>query len=307
MSQGLLYGAAPFIETPELPPGVKMLWHGADGSLWDIGEPEGVYLLAGVRGLHLPPRTRWASPQGSGSRYLGGRDEEREVFWPLSVRKASGGQGFLDFDALWWESLSYDTPGTWEVVQPDGRRRLLDLRLTNGGEETAAQFPTLSGVRHYGVYLVATDPYWRSALPVSQPFMIGAASEDFIPPTGAPPFNIGQGTTTTTAEMANEGDVPAWVTWTVEAGTGGLTGVSVGVGDATIGLPNMTQGQVYVVDTVAETATLNGVRVRGVMSPHEFAPLPPRSTTPLSITGTGNGKVTVAFTPRYYRAWGRGR
>ena len=68
--------------------GMLMTWTGWDGSVWSIADRDsGALLLAGTRGLTLPPSRRIVdtSPAVAGSLHRGSVTDEREVFWPIKI------------------------------------------------------------------------------------------------------------------------------------------------------------------------------------------------------------------------------
>lgn len=283
--------------------GFGMTWTDYLGRVWDLTTPDGgVVMLAGdVEGLHTPPEERFVStsPGRAGSRHRGVHVLERPVFWPLAVYSDASSAAWVAHDAAFFDS--FRRPGTWTVISPSGSRRTLVCRRVSRGDHAFGWDPSAEGWATYEVELVAEDPYWRGA-PVKRPLAIGEDSQPFIPETGAPDFYISQGATVTGATIANPGDVDAWPVYTIEAE--GPVQATVGLDGAQIGIvPELADGDVAVVDTARQALTINGVRVRGALAPHDFAPIPAGEAVELAIDATGPGTITVQFVPLYERAW----
>lgn len=270
-----------------------------------LSDPDGgVFLTAdGVVGLGTGPGDRFfqASPGVAGSRYTGARAAERPVVWPLEVYSEASSVGFVELDRAFWRTLRRDRTGLWSVQQaPTGETRTLECRFVSVDDSFAVD-PALAGTADYVVQLVAEDPYWRGA-PVRREFTAGSTSP-FVPVEGGPSFTISDASTIANATIDNPGDVDAWPVWTVYGPT---TDVTVGIGTALVGIPgDLDADDVLVIDTDPrrQSATLNGVRQRGVLAPHDFAPIPAGGISALSLTMVGTGRVTVEITPRFERAW----
>lgn len=115
------------------------------------------------------------------------------------------------------------------------------------------------------------------------------------------------------ASLANLGDQPAWLRWTV---AGGHDGVVIGIGDDTVTLPaQKTLDAGYVIDTdplwpsITDTT---GVNLQASLpAAYWRTPLPARGdarggSTPLTISPVNpreNFRVEVAYTPRTEQAW----
>lgn len=310
-----------------------MTWTGWDGSVWDLvnGEVSGISLLAGVRGLTRPPSSRYtsSSPAIAGSRWLGSRDEERPVFWPVKVYTDAGSQAWIEHDAAFWRTLAPGRTGVWEVKQPNGVKRFLRVRFTGDGDGAFDLDPTLVGWAVYEVYGVAEDPYWYGD-PISRVFE-PSDPIDFLPTTGGPPFRISEGSLTATAQIANPGDEEAWVQWWITDATSAV----VGVGDRLITVPfEVADGRLLVVDatpTAREAIEIDtpplatdggplplseqvawveahlptGInRTLELGAATKWAPVQPSAAADLSISVVGTtAKVRATIVPRHHRAW----
>lgn len=314
----------------DLWPGIAMTWAGWDGSVWDLFDRRaGVYLRSGVRGLGVGPHDRYTStsPALPGSRFLGARAAEREVFWPFSVRVGPevGSEGWIALDSSFWRTLDPEQVGTWTVTQPSGEVRALPLRYTpTPGDDVVTVDPTRRGFQQYGVYLVAEQPYWSGEL-VSQVF-VPSDPLDFLPPTGGPPLRISEGSLTSSATIPNRGQVAAPVEWWITSADSAVVGVDGRLVDVPF---EVASGRMLVIDSdptvrtaieidaPALTAPVEDQRAwvdshlpGGVNRTKELGPttkwgqVPPSAAADLSITVIGAGaQVRASLVPRFHRAW----
>jgi hypothetical protein len=273
-----------------------------DGTVWPLTNPStGVLLLPDVVGLGVGPLDLYftSSPGVAGSRYRGERALSRPVVWPLGVYSDGSSQAWLELDRALWRGLR--RPLVWSVTQqPTGETRTLACRFVS--EPSAfAHDPSRIGWAEYEVNLVAEDPYWAGE-PIVREF--GASeTEPFIPVGGGPPFHISEGSTIASASIENPGDVDAWPVYTF---AGPMTAVEVAIDGRAVGTTtDLLEGDVLVIDSDPrrQSATLNGTRVRGIITPHDFAPVPAGGITALDVTMVGTGTVAVRLVPRYERAW----
>lgn len=285
--------------------GLTITWTGWDGSVWDLtDETGGVFATNdGSVGFGFAPADIFTSSSAAlaGSRYRGSRTGERRIRLPLQVYAGSSAAWFA-MEKRFWLTMRRDRPGTLTVVQKStGEARSVAARFVTDGQPAYTHDPGARGWADYSVELLAEDPYWRGA-PIRRTFA-GSAPVDFLPDAPGDPFVISEGSNLSTATIRNPGDVDAWPVWTV---SGPTTAVTLGVGSAEIGVPGELMGDdVLVIDTDPrrQSATLNGVRVRGVLSPHDFAPIPAGGDATLSLAVTGTGSVVCELVPRYERAW----
>ena len=271
---------------------------GWDGSVWDLMNPSGgVFLLQEpIVGLGETTGARWSSvaPYVPGSRYRGTQVLERPVSFSVGVVADSFG-AWVVLDRAFRRILRRDKTLVWTVTLEG----VGVFNLTCRYDGPALPFDGLlaaQGYARYDLSLVADEhPYWRGE-PVTATFTT-ATPEDFIPSGGAPPFIISEGSTMGSASITNRGDVTVWPTWTFRDA---FTAISATVGGSTIGVvPDLVSGDVLVVDTNprVQSAVLNGTRVRGIISPHAFAPIPAGDTTPITFAWTGSGSASVTIIP----------
>lgn len=304
---GSIFYAVPSVPQSPPPtawPGVDMQWTGTDGTVWPLTDPgSGVRLLAGTRGLTTPPRSRFTSTSAGvpGARNRGGRTGEREVFWPVSLHHGGGTLAWLEYDAAFWASLNPRGTGVWRVAGPDGSVRELTCRPAGDSDKAWSDSPGGRYWTHYGIYLIAEDPFWYGP-EVRSPLWTSGAPVDFIPAAGGPPYHPGSATTIDTASLTNPGDEDAWPTWTV---TGPVDSIAVAVDGHTVGYGPLVEGQVLIIDTDprVQRALLDGTDVTGNLTSFDFAPVRAGETAQLDITMTGGGTLQAAFSPRYDRAW----
>lgn len=296
---------APPAPPPDPWPGIRHIWTGADGVSWEFSNPaSGARLAPGARGFTMPPFERYISTAAGvpGSRYLGYRAAPREVFWPVQIFQDTSSQEWLDYDAAFWRGLSPDVPGTWTIIQPNGRSRSIRLRLAEDGDPAWEFAPGLIGWATYGVTLIADDPFWRGNPIVSPRWGQGLDDPPFTGYADAgPPFFIARASTIATARLTNPGDVEAWPLWTI---TGPTTAVTLRVGTDEVGVPfPLLDAQTLTIDTGVPIALLDGDDVTGLLAPHEFAPIPPGGDADIHLSMSGAGTVQAAFDTRYLRAW----
>lgn len=279
-----------------------MYWTGVDGSVWSLVDPtHGSVMMPGVRGFSMPPITHYKDKYASvpGSRWRGFNVEEREVFWPIQIFHDGSSQDWIERDRAWWKSLHPGGTGTWTVVQPDGTRRHLRCRFVNDGTGEFPFDPASTGWQNYGITMVAESPFWEGD-PVSPKAWITGEGVPFFNGTD---LTISPGYGLDAAKLKNDGDEPAYLTWTV---TGPATDAQVGVPGNIITIPfEVPEGQTLVIDTnpLHQSARMGGVNKMAQLGVREFAPLPPGDSITLSLDMTGAGSIGATFTPQYFRAW----
>lgn len=293
-------------EAVQLWNGMSCIWHGCDGSTWDMASTEtGVVITPdGMKGLGMPTFDRFttSSPSLPGSRYRGSRTQDRKVMWPVFIYGYSS-QEWLDRDRAFWESFRPDDFGTWEIISVDGQSRFLDLWLVDDNGQTFTMDPNLVGWSAYAIDLIADErPYWYGPL-VERNFSVPDNVAFFMSSGGV--FAISSGQATDSAFIPNPGDVDAWPTWVV---SNGHSGVTLGVGAGSVVLPAMVNGDVWTVDTRPQEQTVtdqNGVDKTSLVTWNP-APVPRGSEVPLTITITSpdpSATVDCSLLPQYLRAW----
>jgi hypothetical protein len=302
--------AAPRLELPggQVPSWGRTthVWRGWDGSEWPLHDPSsGVFLMRGVRGMGVPPVTRFTSESAAtnGSRFRGHRTDARECFWPIYLYSDDGSEAWRERDAAFHRTLLPDRVGTWTVQMGDAAPRWLPLRFVDDGQHTFELDPGHFGWQRYGFTFMADEPFWLSE-PITRSWAPAAPVDFFNSPDGAPPFHISSSNTLETAEIDNPGDVPTWPVWTIHGPT---DSVSVGVGGRQVSVPvELLAGEWWTIDTnpTAQTAFDQAGNERtedlGLIN---FAPIPPGESRELSLNMVGAGSVSVSLQPRFRRAW----
>jgi len=314
--------------------GMSMFWRGWDGSEWAISDSRsGAVLLAGTRGLTLPPTSRVvdSSPARAGSRHRGSVTSEREVFWPIKIFHGDGSLDWVARDRAFRRTLDPDRPGVWTVTQPSGETRSLTLHFDNEGAQAFDTIPSLIGWAHYGLYLVAEQPYW-----VGDPVTRSWAADvpmPFFDPTGPQLVNISSAHKLATATLDNPGDVGSYPRWYIDGEIESATvGVDGGMGGVHIPFA-IAANQCLIIETDPDVigATLYEIspeqlalderdrkkpseRVVGVdlispvdmtaaLGPADFQPIPAGKAVPLTLVMTGTGKIEVFLPTLWKAAW----
>ena len=331
----IVYGL-PFTPTPTPGPdwqGMLMTWTGWDGSVWTLSDRDsGALLLAGTRGLTLPPSRRVVdtSPAVAGSLHRGSVTDEREVFWPIKIFHGDGALAWVARDRAFRRTLDPDRPGVWAVTQPSGETRRLTCYFDNEGGQAFDTLPSLTGWARYGLTLVAEQPYWVGE-PMVNSFKAPDPPEPFFEPNGPQIINIVSSYSAENATMDNPGDVESYPRWYIDGETivvGDEPSASVGVGDLIVSVPfAIPAGQCLVIesDPVNIGATLYDIapsgadmkpsdRVIGVdlinpadrtadLGEADFGAIPPGASVPLSLTVSGTGKVECYLPTLWRAAW----
>lgn len=290
--------------------GLQMTWTGWDGSVWNLTKAsEGVVMMAGVRGLTMPPVTHYKTSYASvsGARWRGHNVDSREVFWPIQVYCDTDSQEWIRRDRAFWRTMRPGKVGTWTVIQPSGEKRYLDLRFTEDSDQAYNHDPALRGWSNYGIMMVADDPFWRTDS-IRREWATGMSTPFFDSEGGTTGLTISPSTTLATAAMLNPGDVDAYPVWEVY---GPVTNAQVGVGDKLIVIPfAVADGEVLVIDTdpTQQSAMLHSSGTvtdkTAQLGTAIFAPMPADSISNVSLVlGGGAGKIRLTMTPLYLRAW----
>ena len=138
---------------------------------------------------------------------------------------------------------------------------------------------------------------------------MAGTQQPFFGATEAPAFTISPSNTLADAKITNPGDVESWVTWMVY---GPVTTATVGINGQNITIPfTIPDGEVLQIDSspsgqIALQGPVGGpltVDRTPDLGDINFAPLPAREESAMSLSMTGTGSVVATFTPLYYRAW----
>ena len=290
-------------------------WTGWDGSVWTLSDPsQNVFLSRGdLRGLSFPPFNRFTStsPLIAGSRYRGGRTDERDVFWPIVV-SADSSDEFLAVNRAFRRTLDPEKLGTWTVTTPGGESRSVKLRHVP--EDVGYDVdPVKFGRQVYGVRMVAEQPFWAGA-PIKRSWYETAPPPGLYAGPGV--LNFAPGSSFDTASIPNPGDVEVYPVWTVK---GPSTNIVLGVDGKLIELPTtLGQFDYRVIDTRPDQLIVrDGEPIPGVYGPNEmtyelgaveFGAIPPGADVPLTVQVTGGSSagsrtnVWLQITPLDYEA-----
>lgn len=312
--------AAPY--DPPAPPsiwrGLGMTWTGWDGSVWDLTSAQGgVVMMAGARGLSMPPVQHITSTYSSvhGARWRGNTIEPREVFWPIQIFSDAGSSAWVTRERAFWKTMRPKKTGIWTVTLPDGQQRYLECRFADDSQQAFDLDPVAVGWSNYGINLIAHQPFWCG--PVwRREWGGGGTPSTFLPDNTRRTFSISPGNGFADAKVTNPGDMDVWPIWEVY---GPCSSASVGVDGKQITIPfPIDTGEVLIIDTNPnmQTATLYDYTGSGAtrvltnpvdkivqLGLVEFYPVPPEDVVLVDLVMDGPGRLAMEFTPHYLRAW----
>jgi hypothetical protein len=286
--------------------GVRFQWIGWDGSIWDLSSDvrSGAYLMPGVRGMEMPSPKHYMrrSPGRAGASHQGLTFAERDVFWPLRMWADESSDVFIRQRRAFMRTLDPSKTGVWRVIQPNGDARSIRCRFV-GFDSVPDSDPVEAGWGHYGIRMVAEDPFWYGP-PLLQSWGVGDPQEFFVAPPSDDVLFISPSASVSSATFTNSGDVPAYPRWKV---TGPTDDVVLGFGGKVITVPfAVPEGEQLIVETEpgAQSAYLDGVKVTNQLgSSAKFAPVPAGGQTTLSLEMSGTGRVSLELSPAFYEAY----
>lgn len=300
---------------------------GADGSQWHLLDPtSGVQLPGGISGLHLPGR----EPQWSQTARIPGRRRRgvtvagKQVVMNVHVGDLQQpyrvDEDWRLLDAAWWRALGGgEQPFTLSVsnglTDILGRPDVRSLQLWDESEDPGyIQDPAMAGSHDYEVHAGAESAYWTGpevtrkfeySTSDAEDYYGGAAGSGF-----GPPFHISGAVQFSSAAIPNPGELPAYPRYRINAP---FNSVVVGVGDDVVTLPfSQVLSQQVLIDTDPRVLSIVDAQghdlwpLVGTAIDPIFAPVPPGSSTPLTIAMDGadvGAYVEVSLTPLYRRAW----
>lgn len=300
---------------PPMWQGITSWWEAPNGDIWNlIDGSSGIALCPGTRGFDNPEYDIYkeTSPGMPGATMQGARAQSREVYWVLAIHQPDSPDAVLDLDSRFWDTMDPEAFGWWYVRTARGTRRLR-IRFDNDNGHAWDHLPGTTEWIKYGIYLEATEqPYWQGE-PVS--VIYDPEDETDLFGDGAPDFNIGSGTTQSTATITNPGQTDAWATWRLDGPI--EAGAVVGVGTRTTTVPvAVDAGKTLILNTnprinTAQIGTwdessktlvgfTNVMREFGVT---DFAPIPRGKDVPVTVSSVGSGTISASITPLYRRAW----
>lgn len=277
---------------------------GADGSEWNLCEGP-VRLMPGVIGLEEPEAAMYVDEYASldGGLYRGWRTKPRNVALPVQI-EADNSSDFLAIRRAWNKALG--TPGSevvWKVAPPGEDERSLAMRFVPLGTYSRDSDSGLTLSETYPLVFTAPDPYWKGE-PIAYTWhtLVGVFPDALSGPSA---LNIAPSSTTATASVRNDGDVPTYAVWRLDGPFS--AGAQVGFGTETIGVPfSMEAGEYLIIDTrptQLKAYDHTGTRRTADLSSRNFAAIPPGGEVTLSLSFTGTGSISVSVTPAFLRAY----
>jgi hypothetical protein len=278
-----------------------LIWHGWDGSTWDLRDPRGGVFVtdAGLKGLHFPAfevqTETYLGRPGRVRRDV--RVAERSCDLPIYLYRDDGSEAWHGFYEAFMDSWHPMKPGTLEL-RTEKRTQFLELYLDSDGGHSYDRDPLFDGYSRYTMTATAEDPYWKGT-PLRASWEKSDNAQDFF--LGGN-LNIATGTAVELASITNPGQVAAWAKWTIVAGANPIS-ATISVDGGPLGTPQIPAGGSLVIDTdpAVGTAELDGVDVAGSVNPWDPRPIPAGATVPLSLQLTGFGQVFLEITPRRFR------
>lgn len=210
---------------------LDITWTDYRGKVWDLTKgTQGVILAKGQKGLSWGDITHaWRRGDQQHASARVGRITHTMA---VDVGWGRQGQDHYGVRSEWWSEANspYHT-GRLRVTRPDGVTRYRDLRLAESPDLAYTWDPGLgleNGVEPWP--LTGNDGWWLGDEQVRRydlTTMGGSTGTPFYGPDGAGwPLYIGQAATARDAWVANRGQGPTWVTWTL---VGPMSNVTVGV------------------------------------------------------------------------------
>ncbi len=289
---------------------IGVQWTGADNTVWDLINGPVSLAQIGVQAFGEPEYirqvTQSAGRDGQRRSGLRSRAKARSGFLPVNILGTSA-TDWYHLSAGWWASWSPDTPGELMVTMPNGSFRTLECYFDNDNTYAPITDPTLTFTESVGTSFIADDPWWKGAT-VTAAFTTVTGTVDFFNAGSAPPFNLAAGNLLSGVQLNNPGDLEAWPVYTL---TGPATAFSVSInGHVVSGSININTGETLVLDTdpSSQVAFLYGsdgstTNVTPQLTNVDFGFIPTGTTVPTNVTVTGTGLLSIAFQPRYRRAW----
>ena len=278
------------------------LWHGVDGSTWDLCDrSSGVWMQAGIVGMGPAGIDRWTqtSPSLAGNLFGGTRTQALDVQWPMVFASKDDPAEWKRIVRRWRNAWSKDVAGQWEVIDSDGRSVSLGLRWNPQAGLALESDPGIWPRAHWTWDAIADNPYWRGET-VSRQWGSGQTPQPFFDTTtGMLPLHIMLASSFNNATIENPGTVATSPVFTI---TGPLDAFTIGVDDQTFTGPAVELGDQIIVDTSPQNpiALLNGTTdVTRQFTKWGSPSIPAGVTVPLTITTAGTGTVRAELTPLF--------
>lgn len=284
-----------------------LIWRGWNGDEWVLAgnRDAGTFIREDGFGGILEPSVQhyFVENVGDGSSYQGHRIPAREVQVPMFVWADTPTEMRLE-DKKFRATLRPERLATLIVAEPNGLKREVNLRYLSGAE---GAFSGETYGKHwiaYTITLSAEDPFFYGD-PVSVHFDAGVPVDFFAGGT-APPFQISESQTITTATILNDGDEPVYLNWFVHGAMTNFEATGVGVIELPFNLTSAQSAAVYTDPRDGRIVDQNGTNRWAEAGDIQFLPLQPGVETELNIVlddGDVNTYVEVSFRPKYRSAW----
>lgn len=273
---------------------------GSNGDVIELREATGTYQLpAGLVGTGMLPKTI-ATIDGPGLSWIRSvRPGLRPISLPILLLTSSRTEQMAAqrrvARALKW-SPAASPMLRWTAES--GEQFLLDVAYQGGAETTWGSRTGSPTYTRWLLSLVAADPYWRSADPVSLPVLTTAAGTPLLPNLAN--LNVSPASVIGEVELANPGDVEAPIVWQVKGPWSALT-LALG-GDALV-LDAVDSSTTLTIDaaagTVVDQAGANRYDLLGP-APRFFELPPGASQVDIQAIGSdANTLITGYFYPRF--------
>lgn len=222
---------------------------GRDGSYWCLAGPgageQGLTISPNIQNLvDAPVKTLWV-PGPFGEQYVGKRNQRREMVFAVQVYDEDP-DNWATIDSQWRWAWDYDQESTLSITTSDGTRTL-GLRLLEAPKSYGPKDPHITADNPVVMTTAAEFPFW-----VEKP-----DQHDFTT------VNTDH---TWSQFVANNGDVPVWLKWTLTDNalwklpdfSWGNDMYSRGAMDTgrTIYLPQLALGENVVVDSDPRVQTI---------------------------------------------------
>jgi hypothetical protein len=281
---------------------VRHLFHGWDGSTWDVSDGRnGVFLMPeSISGLGMPQIENYtfSSPVVHGVEWEGWRATGRDIFWVIGVFEDSSND-WLEMKADFWKIFRPGKTMRWEIILPNNEHYSINVRFKDDNTSNYSRDPVRLGWAIYGITCFVEQPFWEGD-PISREWFPGTDNLFYNDTGYGPPFNISSAADIETATISNPGDVETYVRWTLK---GPFAEATIGLGDETTVVGATADGEVVVLDTnpTVLTATRDGVDIMPELGDFNYAPIPAGEDILLSLAMSGSGSIQAEFTPLYLR------
>jgi hypothetical protein len=280
-------------------------WIGYDGVERMLDGSAGVLVVAGAKGLGMPPFqfVEDKLPLLPGSRVRQVQTQPVIIDLPLKIEAVSHSalDSLSDTVRSWFWPGDEQTPrpGKLKCARPDGAVRVLSCYYGGGleGDMSTGNPQVAFGVAAFHA-ANPSAPYWQAATVTTQTFLKQAASLSWFPLL---PLHLSISDLFASVSVNNVGQVDAWPTWTIH-GPGinpTLRNLTTGK-QLTLSLP-LALGELFFIDTSAKIAVDQSNYNRYRYLSGDFWSLAPGvNTLNLSLaSATADSSIVLAFQSNY--------